>query len=213
MDQRGRPDGAAVLTARDGWFSVPAVPAADRPYALRSLVLWRSFAAALLAVTACGEPCPSLSKALCDGGEADYCAKVDEWLAGRLIDPQTKEPLQGAPRDQMCTAIHGSVDIFNAYRFKAKQKLLGEPDFTVASSTPAANKADPTPVTPPTKHEFKTGTTITTPPMKVDLTNDPSRPSEPEGPAKDDDVKDDSIKPDDRPDDGEEDKPAANMSD
>jgi hypothetical protein len=47
----------------------------------------------------------------------------------------------------MCTAIHGSVDIFNAYRFKAKQKLLGEPDFTVASSTPAANKADPP--TPP----------------------------------------------------------------
>lgn len=190
------------MTARFGWFSVPAVPAADRPYALRSLVSWRFVAAALVAVAACGEPCPRLSKALCDGGEAAYCAQVDEWLAGRLIDPATKEPLQGAARDQMCTAIHGSVDIFNAYRFKAKQKLLGEPDFTVASSTPAANKADPTP-------PAKSATTITTPPMKVDLTHDDAKDD-----AKPDDAKpDDSIKPDDKPDDGEEDKPAANMSD
>jgi len=210
VDRRGRPERAAVLTVRDGWFSVPAVPAADRPYDLRSLVSWRFFAAALLAVTACGEPCPSLSKALCDGGEAAYCAQVDEWLAGRLIDPETKEPLQGAPRDQMCTAIHGSVDIFNAYRFKAKQKLLGEPDFTVASSTPAANKADPTPPSPPTKTDFKTSaTTITTPPMKVDLTQDGVKDDE----AKDDAKPDESIKPDEKPDDGEEDKPAANMSD
>lgn len=209
MDQRGRPGGPAVLTVRFGWFSVPAVPATDRPYDLRSLVSWRWFAAALLSVTACGAPCPRLSKALCDGGEAAYCAQVDEWLAGRLIDPETKEPLQGAPRDQMCTAIHGSVDIFNAYRFKAKQKLLGEPDFTVASSTPAANKADPTPPTPPTKNEFKTGTTITTPPAKVDQVPDPAKDDD----AKDEAKPDDSIKPDDRPDDGEEDKPAANMSD
>lgn len=97
-------------------------------------------------VPACGEPCANLSEALCDGGDAAYCKQVDDWLAGRLIDPQTKEPLVGQPRTQMCTTIYGSVDIFNAYRFKAKQVLLGEPDFTLASSTPAANKADPTPV-------------------------------------------------------------------
>ncbi|MBL8975416.1 MAG: hypothetical protein JNK56_32750, partial [Myxococcales bacterium] len=68
-----------------------------------------------------------------------------EWLAGRLIDPETKEPLVGPPRTQMCSTIYGSVDIFNAYRFKAKQVLLGEPDFTLASSTPPENKADPAP--------------------------------------------------------------------
>ena len=104
--------------------------------------------AASAALTACGEPCARLSDALCDGGDPAYCQQVDGWLQSRLIDPATKEPLAGAARDQMCGTIHGSVDIFNAYRFKAKQKLLGEPDFTLASSTPAANKADPAPTTP-----------------------------------------------------------------
>ncbi len=169
----------------------------DRPHPLR----FAAVAALLLA--ACGEPCTRLSTALCDGGPADYCAQVDEWLRGRLVDPDTKEPLQGQPREQMCTAIYGSVDIFNAYRFKAKQKILGEPDFTVASSTPAANKADPTP--PPAKTETKTAPTIATPPARIDPVKDDE--------AKDDPKPDDSIKPDDRPDDGEEDKPAANMSD
>lgn len=151
-----------------------------------------------LLLVGCGEPCQRLSAALCDGGEADYCAKVDEWLAGRLVDPATKDPLQGEPRVQMCTTIHGSVDIFNAYRFKAKQKILGEPDFTVASSTPAANKADPTPPAP------AAATTITRPPAKTDEVKDEAKEE-----AKDED----SIKPDDRPGDGEEEKPGAMMSD
>jgi len=90
-----------------------------------------------------------LSAALCDGGDPAYCQDVDGWLQQRLIDPETKQPLAGAARDQMCGTIHGSVDVFNAYSFKAKQKLRGEPDFTLASSTPAANKADPTPPPPP----------------------------------------------------------------
>ena len=107
--------------------------------------------AASAALTACGEPCARLSEALCDGGDPAYCQQVDGWLQQRLIDPVTKEPLAGAARDQMCGTIHKSVDIFNAYRFKAKQKLRGEPDFTLASSTPAANKADPTPPQPETK--------------------------------------------------------------
>jgi hypothetical protein len=153
-------------------------------------------------VPACGEPCANLSEALCDGGDAAYCKQVDDWLAGRLIDPQTKEPLVGQPRTQMCTTIYGSVDIFNAYRFKAKQVMLGEPDFTLASSTPAANKADPT---PPAKVEPKAAPTVATPPARIDGVKDDE--------AKDDAKPDDSIKPDDRPDDGEEDKPAANMSD
>lgn len=107
--------------------------------------------AASAALTACGEPCPRLSEALCDGGDPAYCQAVDGWLQQRLIDPETKQPLVGEARDQMCGTIYKSVDVFNAYRFKAKQKLLGEPDFTLASSTPAANKADPTPPQPETK--------------------------------------------------------------
>ena len=102
--------------------------------------------AASAALTACGgEPCARLSDALCDGGDPAYCQQVDGWLQTRLIDPETKAPLVGEARDQMCGTIYKSVDVFNAYRFKAKQKLLGEPDFTLASSTPAANKAEPTP--------------------------------------------------------------------
>jgi len=101
------------------------------------------------ALPACGEPCANLSEALCDGGDPAYCQQVDGWLASRLIDPNTSAPLEGEARTQMCRTIHGSVDIFNAYRFKAKQKLLGEPDFTLASSTPPENKADPGPKTEP----------------------------------------------------------------
>ena len=133
--------------------------------------------AASAALTACGEPCPRLSEALCDGGSPDYCKQVDGWLEQRLIDPATKEPLTGGARDQMCGTIYGSVDIFNAYRFKAKQKLLGEPDFTLASSTPAANKADPTPeVKPAAKAETNADAPPSTPPVidtKAEIKDEP----------------------------------------
>ncbi|MBL9100512.1 MAG: hypothetical protein JNL82_06130 [Myxococcales bacterium] len=141
---------------------------------------------AALVLPGCGDPCTRLSAALCDGGEDAYCKQVDEWLRGRLIDPETKEPLAGQPREQMCTAIHGSVDIFNAYRFKAKQKLLGEPDFTVKSSTPAANKADPDPK-----------------PKPVDVKRAPTPPVEDgKGPPDAKAEPDDEIKPDERPGEG-----------
>ena len=121
------------------------------------------------ALAACGgEPCADLSKALCDGGEAAYCAEVDAWLATRVIDPETKLPLEGEARAQMCRTISGSVDIFNAYRFKAKQKILGEPDFTLASSTPPENKADPTP-----KSEVKPAGPPSTPPAVPDTPDPP----------------------------------------
>lgn len=152
---------------------------------------------AALVLPACGDPCARLSKALCDGGEDAYCTQVDGWLNGRLIDPETKQPLVGQPREQMCTAIYGSVDIFNAYRFKAKQKLLGEPDFTMKSSTPAANKADPDPRPAPAETKQ-----APTPPVE-----DGKADAKVEADA------DDVIKPDERPGDGEEEKPAANMSD
>lgn len=131
--------------------------------------------AASAALTACGEPCARLSEALCDGGDPAYCQQVDGWLQQRLVDPATKEPLTGEARDQMCGTIYKSVDVFNAYRFKAKQKLLGVPDFTLASSTPAANKADPTPEPKPA--------------LKAAAVVPPTPPAEPE-PKEEDKVED-----------------------
>lgn len=90
------------------------------------------------AVGACGgDPCARLSEGICAGGDDDYCAAVDAWLQTRLVDPATKEPLQGEPRAQMCSAIHGNVEIFHGYMFKARQKILGEPDFVLASQKKA----------------------------------------------------------------------------
>lgn len=80
-----------------------------------------------------GEPCARLSKALCAGGDDDYCAAVDAWLQSRLVDPETKAPLQGEARAQMCTSIYDNVEIFHGYKFKARQKIYGEPDFILAS--------------------------------------------------------------------------------
>ena len=150
----------------------------------------RAVLALLCVLPACGEPCANLSEALCDGGDPAYCQQVDAWLASRLIDPNTKGPLEGEARTQTCRTIHGSVDIFNAYRFKAKQKLLGEPDFTLASSTPAENKADPPPKTEP---------------KPAAVTPPPTPPAVPDT-------------PDDKADDKADDKPgvgggAVNMSD
>ncbi|MFY0542408.1 hypothetical protein [Nannocystis pusilla] len=79
---------------------------------------------------------------VCAGGDADYCAAVDAWLATRLVDPATKEPLVGEARDQMCGAIYDNVEMFYAYQFKAKQKLLGEPDFILASQKKAQEEAE-----------------------------------------------------------------------
>lgn len=89
----------------------------------------------------CGEPCPRLSKDLCDGGDAEYCAAVSAWLETRLVDPQTKQPLDQAAKDQMCSAIHDNVEMFFGYQFKAKQKILGEPHFILASQKKAQDEA------------------------------------------------------------------------
>ena len=69
------------------------------------------------------------------------------------------------------------------------------------SSTPAANKADPTPPS-------KAATSITTPPAKIDVPKQEPK-EEPKDEAKDEE----SIKPDEKPGDGEEEKPGAMMSD
>jgi len=90
----------------------------------------------------CASPCERLSAGVCAGGDADYCAAVDAWLATRLVDPATKEPLDGWARDQMCGAIYDNVEMFYAYQFKAKQKILGEPDFILASQKKAKEEAE-----------------------------------------------------------------------
>jgi hypothetical protein len=94
------------------------------------------------ALTACGDPCERLSKGICAGGDADYCAAVDAWLQTRLVDPATKEPLVGEARDQMCGAIYDNVEMFYGYQFKARQKILGEPDFILASQKKAKEEAE-----------------------------------------------------------------------
>lgn len=98
-------------------------------------------AALAVLVGGCGEPCPNLAVALCDGGDPDYCKAVDAWLQTRLVDPETKQPLGNAERNQMCTAIHSNVEMFFGYRFKARQKILGEPDFILASQKKAREEA------------------------------------------------------------------------
>ncbi len=79
-------------------------------------------------IIACGptDPCVELSEIVCDGGDADYCQKVDKFLDARLIDPDGK-PLKGPAREQMCSAVMGSIEVMGAYRFKARQEILGEP--------------------------------------------------------------------------------------
>lgn len=99
-------------------------------------------AAAIAAlVTGCGTPCERLVSAMCADGPEGYCAQVDAWMQTRLVDPETKQPLEGAARDQMCSAIHNNVEMFHAYGFKAKQKILGEPEFILASQKKAEEEA------------------------------------------------------------------------
>lgn len=111
------------------------------PRPLRSLAALAAPAALAVLLGGCGDPCPNLATALCEGGDDDYCKAVDAWLQTRLVDPQTKEPLGSAERDQMCTAIHKNVEMFFGYRFKARQKILGEPDFILASQKKAREEA------------------------------------------------------------------------
>lgn len=110
-----------------------------RPLLLSGLLL--GLVASLAAPACAGEPCAELGAALCEGGDAEYCAQLAAWLNTRLVDPTTKEPLQGEPRAQMCAAIYKNVEIFYGYQFKAKQKLLGEPDFILASQKKAQEEA------------------------------------------------------------------------
>lgn len=106
--------------------------------AIPQLVL---LAMSVAGLAGCGEPCQRLAKGLCDGGDAQYCEAVSAWLETRLVDPATKQPLGQAERAQMCSAIHDNVEMFYGYQFKAKQKVLGEPHFILASQKKAQEEA------------------------------------------------------------------------
>lgn len=82
----------------------------------------------VLATNACGpgDPCVELSNFVCDGGDANYCQQVETFLSERLVGPEG-EALRGEPREQMCSAILGSIEVSGAYRFKARQVILNEP--------------------------------------------------------------------------------------
>lgn len=84
----------------------------------------------LVGLSACGSPCDQLRDFVCDGGDAEYCAKVDEFLAEQQVDADGK-PLDEAARQESCRYIMGNVELQNAYRFKAKQRYKGEPYFQV----------------------------------------------------------------------------------
>ena len=83
-----------------------------------------------LGLSGCGSPCEQLRTYVCDGGDAEYCAKVDEFLAEQQVDAEGK-PLDAAARDESCRYIMGNVELQNAYRFKAKQRYADEPYFQV----------------------------------------------------------------------------------
>ncbi|MCA9638068.1 MAG: hypothetical protein KC420_18695, partial [Myxococcales bacterium] len=96
----------------------------------------RRLAGALLALAlaggpvACKAPCDELRDFVCDGRGEDYCKQVDGFLAEHQVDAQGA-PLSGPAREESCRYIMSNVEIQHAYRFKAREKLLGEPYWQV----------------------------------------------------------------------------------
>lgn len=105
-------------------------PASSPSPALRRLA---ALVAASAALVGCGGPCEQLREFVCDGRGEDYCVQVDRFLAERQVDGDGKA-LEGAAREESCRMIITNVELQHAYRFKAREKLLGEPYFEVAKN-------------------------------------------------------------------------------
>lgn len=105
--------------------------------ALRRLA---ALATASVALIGCGGPCEELRAWVCDGRGEDYCVQVDAFLAERQVDGDGKT-LEGAAREESCRMIVSNVELKHAYRFKAKEKLLGEPYFEVAKNRKPSDEA------------------------------------------------------------------------
>ena len=93
-----------------------------------------------LGLGGCGSPCEQLVTFVCDGGDAAYCAQVEEFIEERQVDADGK-PLDAAAAEESCRYIMGNVEIQNAYRWKAKEKLLGAPYWKVLKNMKPAERA------------------------------------------------------------------------
>ncbi len=111
---------------RPGHSPAPVAPAGAGFSALQLLV----GAALVFGLGACKAPCDQLRAFVCDGGDAAYCEQVDGFLREQQVDAEG-QPLEAAAAEESCRYIMGNVEIKNAYRFKAKQRFLGEPYWQV----------------------------------------------------------------------------------
>jgi len=105
----------------------------------------------------CGTPCEQLNEFVCDGGDAAYCAQVADFIKEQQVDADG-DPLDAAASTESCRYIMGNVEIQNAYRFKAKERFLGEPYWQVLKNMKPDERAawrerngipEPTPVETP----------------------------------------------------------------
>ncbi|MEZ4449271.1 MAG: hypothetical protein R3B09_07305 [Nannocystaceae bacterium] len=119
------------------------LPAPRVPVALRRLGALRGAAlvAVAAALTGCGAPCEQLRDWVCDGRGEDYCVQVDGFLAKQQVDGDGKA-LEGEAREESCRYIMSNVELKHAYRFKAKERLLGEPYFEVRKNRKASESDD-----------------------------------------------------------------------
>jgi hypothetical protein len=94
-----------------------------------------------LGVSGCGgDPCQRLRTFVCDGGDEAYCQQVDGFIKEMQVDAEG-QPLDEAAAQESCRYIMGNVEIQNAYRFKAKERFLGEPYFQVLKNMKPAERA------------------------------------------------------------------------
>ncbi|HRI06882.1 MAG TPA: hypothetical protein PKW35_03640 [Nannocystaceae bacterium] len=121
---------------------------ANRPKRPISRLLSALGVGAIALATGCGSPCERLRAYVCDGRGEEYCKQVDGFLDTTLVG-EGGAKLAGEPREEACRVVLGNVELQNAYRHKAKEKLLGEPYWEVAKNRkPAADgktdaKAEP----------------------------------------------------------------------
>ncbi|MBK8263292.1 MAG: hypothetical protein IPK80_18350 [Nannocystis sp.] len=106
---------------------------APKKMTIRGLGLAALAAMMVASITACGAPCERLSSYVCDGGDADYCARAAGFVDEQLVGVGGVK-LTGELREETCSIILGNVELSNAYRHKAKEKLLGVPYFEVAKN-------------------------------------------------------------------------------
>jgi len=106
---------------------------APKKMTLRRLGLAASALMLMASIAACGAPCERLNSYVCDGGDAGYCARAAGFVDEQLVGVGGVK-LTGELREETCSIILGNVELSNAYRHKAKEKLLGVPYFEVAKN-------------------------------------------------------------------------------